>query len=79
MTGAIGSRALLAAIGAGAVVVLFLWWHSTLAIVGLGGWLTGAGEILGLLAGYGVIILVLLSAASAQTGSRAGTPRAAGT
>ena len=55
-------RGLLAAIGAGAVVVLFLWWHSTLAITGLGGWLTGAGEILGLLAGYAVVILVLLMA-----------------
>jgi predicted ferric reductase len=62
MTGAIGPRGMLAAIGAGAAVVLFLWWHSTLAITGLGGWLTGAGEILGLLAGYGVVILVLLMA-----------------
>ena len=62
MTAAIGPRALLAAIGAGAVAVLALWWQSTLSITGLGGWLTGAGEILGLLAGYGVIILVLLMA-----------------
>lgn len=62
MSAAIGPRGLLAAISAGAVGVLLLWWHSTLAIVGLGGWMTGAGEILGLLAGYGVIILVLLMA-----------------
>jgi predicted ferric reductase len=57
-----GPRGLLAAIGVGAAIVLFLWWYSTLAITGLGGWLTGAGEILGLLAGYAVIILVLLMA-----------------
>jgi len=62
VTAAIGPRGLLAAIGAGAVAVLVLWWHSTLAIRGAGGWLTGAGEILGLLSGYGVIVLVLLMA-----------------
>jgi predicted ferric reductase len=57
-----GPRALLAAIAVGAVAVLALWWHSTLTITGFGGWLTGAGEILGLLAGYGVVVLVLLMA-----------------
>ena len=31
-------------------------------VSGLGGWLTGAGEILGLLAGYGVVVLVALMA-----------------
>ena len=62
MTAAIGPRGLLAAIGAGAAAVLLLWWRSTLAVAGLGGWLTGAGEILGLLAGYAVIVLVLLMA-----------------
>jgi predicted ferric reductase len=59
---AVRPGALLAIIGAGAAAVLALWWHSTLAISGLGGWLTGAGEVLGLLAGYGVIVLVLLMA-----------------
>jgi predicted ferric reductase len=59
---AVGPRALLAAIAAGAVAVLALWWHSTLSLAGLGGWLTGAGEILGLLAGYAVVVLVLLMA-----------------
>ncbi len=62
MAAAIGPRGLLAAIAAGAAAVLVLWWHSTLSIIGLGGWLTGVGEILGLLAGYGVIVLVLLMA-----------------
>ena len=59
MATAVGPRALLAAIAAGAVAVLALWWHSTLSLAGLGGWLTGAGEILGLLAGYAVVVLVL--------------------
>jgi predicted ferric reductase len=52
----------LAVIGLGAIAVLALWWHDTPYISGLGGWLTGAGEILGLLAGYGVVVLVALMA-----------------
>jgi predicted ferric reductase len=39
-----------------------LWWHGTPAVHGVGGWLTGAGEILGLLAGYAVVVLVALMA-----------------
>ena len=62
MATAVGPRALLTAIAAGAVAVLALWWHSTLSLAGFGGWLTGAGEILGLLAGYSVVVLVLLMA-----------------
>jgi predicted ferric reductase len=59
---AIRPGVLLAVIGAGAAAVLVLWWHSTLTVSGLGGWLTGAGEVLGLLSGYGVVVLVLLMA-----------------
>ncbi len=55
-------RGVLAVIGVGAVIVIALWWHSTPAVSGLGGWLTGAGEILGLLCGYGVVVLVALMA-----------------
>ena len=62
MATAVGPRALLTAIAAGAAAVLALWWHSTLSLAGFGGWLTGAGEILGLLAGYSVVVLVLLMA-----------------
>jgi ferredoxin-NADP reductase len=47
---------------AGAAAVLFLWWHSTRAIVGPGGALTTLGEGLGLLSGYAVVIAVLLMA-----------------
>ncbi len=55
-------RTVLAVIGAGVVAVIALWWHSTPGFSGLGGWLTAAGELLGLLAGYGVVVLVALMA-----------------
>ena len=55
-------RAVLAVIGIGALAVIALWWHSTPDVRGLGGWLTGAGEVLGLLCGYGVVVLVALMA-----------------
>jgi predicted ferric reductase len=58
----VGPRGVPAVIGFGAAVVIALWWHSTPDVSGLGGWLTGAGEILGLLAGYGVVVLVALMA-----------------
>src|SRR5260370_1225116 len=56
----VGPRGLLAVIIAGGAVVVALWWHSTPGASGLGGWLTGAGEVLGLLCGYGVVVLVAL-------------------
>ena len=56
----VGPRGLLAVIIAGGAVVVGLWWHSTPGARGLGGWLTGAGEVLGLLCGYGVVVLVAL-------------------
>jgi predicted ferric reductase len=49
-------------IWAGAAAVLGLWWHDTPSLSGLGDWLTGAGRITGLLAGYGVVVLVALMA-----------------
>ncbi len=52
----------LGVIASGAVVVLGLWWQDTTSVHGLGEWLTGAGRILGLLAGYGVVVLVALMA-----------------
>src|SRR5271166_4152671 len=60
--GRVRARGLLAVIIAGGVMVIALWWHGSPGVHGLGGWLTGAGEILGLLAGYGVVILVALMA-----------------
>ena len=58
----VGPTATLALIAAGTAAVLALWWHSTRAIVGPGGALTTLGEGLGLLAGYGVVVAVLLMA-----------------
>lgn len=60
--GSVSAQVLLAIIVLGAVVVLALWWHGSPGVRGLGGWLTGAGEILGLMAGYGVVVLVALMA-----------------
>jgi predicted ferric reductase len=52
----------LAIIGAGVLAVIALWWADTPSVHGLGDWLTNAGRILGLLAGYGVVVLVALMA-----------------
>jgi len=49
-------------IAAGAVAVLALWWHDTPSVYGLGDWLTNAGRITGLLAGYAVVVLLALMA-----------------
>jgi predicted ferric reductase len=58
----VGERGVLTVIIAGAIAVLGLWWHSTPGVHGLGGYLTGAGQVLGLLCGYGVVILFALMA-----------------
>ena len=52
----------LAIIGTGLLAILVLWWSDTPAVHGLGDYLTGAGRILGLMAGYGVVVLVALMA-----------------
>jgi predicted ferric reductase len=49
-------------IGAGAAAVLGLWWTDTPSVSGLGGLLTNAGRITGLLAAYGFVVLVALMA-----------------
>jgi predicted ferric reductase len=54
--------AVLAVIGAGALATLALWWHGTPPLHGPGDWLTNAGRITGLEAGYGVIVLVAVMA-----------------
>jgi predicted ferric reductase len=55
-------RVVFAIIAAGALACLALWWNNTPAIHGVGDWLTNAGRIFGLLAGYGVVVLVALMA-----------------
>jgi predicted ferric reductase len=54
--------AVLAVIAAGAAGVVALWWHGTPAVSGFGDWLTNAGRITGLLAGYAMVVLVTLMA-----------------
>ena len=54
--------AVLAVILGGAAATIGLWWHDTPAVRGLGDWLTNAGRITGLLAGYAVVVLVALMA-----------------
>jgi predicted ferric reductase len=55
-------NAVLAAIVLGGLASIALWWQNTPSVAGLGDWLTNAGRITGLLAGYGVVVLVALMA-----------------
>ncbi|WP_377272625.1 ferric reductase-like transmembrane domain-containing protein [Peterkaempfera sp. SMS 1(5)a] len=52
----------LTAVWTGAAAVLALWWQDTPAVAGTAAWLTDAGRITGLLAGYAAPLLVLLMA-----------------
>ncbi|RAG86363.1 ferric reductase [Streptacidiphilus pinicola] len=56
------ARVVLAAIAVGALAVVAIWWKNTLGVVGLDQWLTNAGRITGLLAGYTAPVLLLLMA-----------------
>lgn len=62
MPGRARPGAVLAVIAAGAVAVLALWWHGTPSLHGFGDWLTNAGRITGLEAGYGMVVLIALMA-----------------
>lgn len=55
-------RVVLGGIVIGAAVVVLLWWHDTPPIHTFGDWLTNAGRITGLLAGYVIVVLLLLMA-----------------
>jgi predicted ferric reductase len=52
----------LAMIATGGAAVLLLWLQNTVYVTGLGGWLTNAGRITGLMAGYAVVVLLALMA-----------------
>ncbi|MFI9595491.1 ferric reductase-like transmembrane domain-containing protein [Nonomuraea sp. NPDC052265] len=54
--------AVLPVVAVGAAAVLGLWWSGTPRVAGLGEWLTGAGRITGLLAAYGMTVLLALMA-----------------
>ncbi|MBO4274034.1 ferric reductase, partial [Microbispora triticiradicis] len=55
-------EAVLAVIAAGTAAVAGLWWARTPAVAGLDGWLTNAGRVTGLLAGYAIAVLLALMA-----------------
>ena len=65
----------LALILAGAGAVIGLWWQQTTVLSGLGDWLTNAGRITGLLAGYAVVVLLALMARVPALERGAGTDR----
>ncbi len=69
--------AVLALIGIGGLAVLALWWKDTFNVVGAAGWLTGAGRITGLLAGYLTPLLLLLMARVPVLERRVGSDRLA--
>ncbi|WP_328540442.1 ferredoxin reductase family protein [Streptomyces sp. NBC_00344] len=64
-------------IWAGAAGVLALWWSDTASVVGPAGWLTGAGRITGLLAGYACAVLLALMARVPLLDHTIGTDRLA--
>ncbi len=67
----------LSVIAFGAVAVLALWWRDTPAVRGLGDWLTNAGRITGLLAGYAIVVLLMLMARVPALERGVGTDRLA--
>ncbi|MFI9723279.1 ferric reductase-like transmembrane domain-containing protein [Streptomyces sp. NPDC052396] len=64
-------------IAAGAAGVIGLWWADAGAVVGPAGWLTGAGRITGLLAGYSCAVLLALMARVPMIDRGVGTDRLA--
>ncbi|WDV49521.1 ferredoxin reductase family protein [Streptomyces coeruleorubidus] len=61
----------------GAAGVLALWWSDTTSVIGPAGWLTGAGRITGLLAGYACAVLLALMARIPLLDHSVGTDRLA--
>lgn len=73
----ISANAALGVIGGGAVAVVGLWWQDTVAVRGFGDWMTNAGRITGLLAGYAIIVLLALMARVPALERGVGTDRLA--
>ncbi|MGV9250363.1 ferredoxin reductase family protein [Streptomyces sp. NPDC003697] len=69
--------AALALLWTGAAAVVAMWWRDTASVVGAAGWLTGAGRIAGLLAGYACAVLVGLMARVPALERRIGSDRVA--
>lgn len=73
----IGPGAALTVIGVGAIATIALWWQDTRFVHGFGDWLTNAGRITGLLAGYAVVVLLALMARVPAVERGVGTDRLA--
>lgn len=73
----VSAGAALSLIATGGIAVLALWWHDTFAVSGFGDWLTNAGRITGLLAGYAVVVLLALMARVPALERGVGTDRLA--
>jgi ferredoxin-NADP reductase len=69
--------AALAMIASGAAAVLMLWVHDAADVRGFGQWLTNAGRITGLMAGYAVVVLLALMARVPALERGVGTDRLA--
>lgn len=61
----------------GGAAALALWWKNTPFVIGLDGWLTNAGRLTGLLAGYLVVVLLALMARVPALERGVGTDRLA--
>jgi ferredoxin-NADP reductase len=64
-------------IWSGVAALLVLWWSDTTSVVGPAGWLTGAGRLTGLLAGYACAVLLALMARIPLLDRGVGTDRLA--
>jgi predicted ferric reductase len=73
----ISPTATLIAIAVGAAMVLLLWVHDTPYVNGFGDWLTNAGRITGLLAGYAIVVLLALMSRAPALERGVGTDRLA--
>ncbi|PGH51307.1 ferric reductase-like transmembrane domain-containing protein [Streptomyces sp. Ru87] len=68
---------LLAVLWAGAAAVLGLWWHTTPSVTATAEWITGAGRITGLLAGYATAVVIALMARVPSLERQIGSDRVA--
>lgn len=71
----VAGAAVLVGVGVGALVVIALWVQDATTVVGLGGWLTGAGRLTGLVAGYAVVVQLALMARVPWLDHHVGTDR----